>query len=393
MAEKISPGDGTADGGKVYEAAIAAARRVVMFDMEAVAQRNGSVMSSVLFGALASSGTLPFPRAAFEATIRAASIGVEASLRAFAAGFDQAVNPVDFAHEQSKKDEKVFPALAPVGDARFDALVADAQRAFPPSTHGMIASGLRKLVDFQDVAYAREYLQIVGQFLQVDEQPSASAHGHLLTRTAAKYVAVAMGYDDVIRVADLKTRSNRFQRIRKEMGAKAEQPVYTTEFMHPRMEEVMGMLPGWLGRWFERHPRLVARLDKVVNRGRRVQTGTLRWFVPLYVIGGLKRFRRVMLRHQREVSLRDAWVEASLRAARQNYDLGVALLECRRLVKGYSDTHSRGMSKFDSVMRVAVKLVDRPDGGEWARRLVKSALADEDGETLAGSLATVESFL
>ena len=41
-----------------------------MFDMEALALASGSVISASLFGALAGSGALPFPRAAFEAAIR-----------------------------------------------------------------------------------------------------------------------------------------------------------------------------------------------------------------------------------------------------------------------------------------------------------------------------------
>ena len=71
------------------------------------------------------------------------------------------------------------------------------------------------------------------------ERPRAFA----FTLQAAKYVAVAMAYDDVIRVADLKVRESRFERVRKEVGAKDDQVVYMTEYMHPRMEEVRGTLP------------------------------------------------------------------------------------------------------------------------------------------------------
>ena len=34
-----------------------------------------------------------------------------------------------------------------------------------------------------------------------------AAHGWVLSREAAKYIANAMAYDDIIRVADLKTRA------------------------------------------------------------------------------------------------------------------------------------------------------------------------------------------
>ena len=66
------------------------------------------------------------------------------------------------------------------------------------------------------------------------------------TAAAAKHLANAMAYDDVIGVADLKIRSARFARIAAEMKA-GEDPLYLTEFMHPRAEEMVSLLPGGMG--------------------------------------------------------------------------------------------------------------------------------------------------
>ena len=55
--------------------------------MARLAEATGSVISAVLFGALAGAGALPFARKAFEAAIRRGGVGVEASLAAFDAGF------------------------------------------------------------------------------------------------------------------------------------------------------------------------------------------------------------------------------------------------------------------------------------------------------------------
>ena len=103
-----------------------------------------------------------------------------------------------------------------------------------------------------------------------------------------------------IRVADLKTRGSRFERVRREVAAAPDQLVYTTEYMHPRMDEVAGSLPAWLGRLHRNPPALFGALDRVVNRGRRVRTGTIGWFLVLYTLAGLKRFRRGTLRHADE---------------------------------------------------------------------------------------------
>ena len=90
VSEKMVPGDGIADSEEVIAAAEIAAQRFIAFDMEKMAVDAGSMISASLFGALAGSGALPFERESFEAAIKASGRGVEASLRAFAAGFEGA---------------------------------------------------------------------------------------------------------------------------------------------------------------------------------------------------------------------------------------------------------------------------------------------------------------
>ena len=90
MTEKIALADGRADAAALFAACLDAARHLVAFDMAAIAEATGSVVSAVLFGALAGSGALPFPRPAFEAAIRRGQVGVDKSLMAFGAGFEAA---------------------------------------------------------------------------------------------------------------------------------------------------------------------------------------------------------------------------------------------------------------------------------------------------------------
>ncbi|MEJ2431657.1 MAG: indolepyruvate oxidoreductase subunit beta family protein, partial [Pseudolabrys sp.] len=311
VVEKQTPGDGIGDAEAIYAAAAAAAKRFVAFDMAALAEQAGSVISAALFGALAAANVLPFPRIAFERTIRFAGVGVEPSLRAFALGYDQAA--ADLASGKAPAPpkpgaEKRAPELAPVGHKAYDALVARARAEFPAATHDMIGAGLQRVVDFQDVAYGSEYLDLLADLLAADKAAGGDAKDFALTREAAKYLAVAMAYDDVYRVAELKTRGSRFERVRDEVRATPDQLVYMTEVMHPRMDEVCGSLPAGLGRFIEKRPALFKRLDGFVNRGRRVRTGTIRWFLLLYVLGGMRRFRRGTLRHAVEAAHRDAWL-------------------------------------------------------------------------------------
>ncbi|MGB3177724.1 MAG: hypothetical protein WBA90_07580, partial [Albidovulum sp.] len=75
-----------------------------------------------------------------------------------------------------------------------------------------------------------------------------------------------------------------------------------------------------------------------------------------------------------------------------NYDLAVSILNVRRLIKGYSDTHARGHSKFDKVMQTIRSISQRDDAAMWADRLLRSALKDGDGDDLDGTIKTIQSF-
>lgn len=392
VGEKAALGNGIADPNKVIDAGREAAKRLMCFDLQAMAERAGSVISASLFGAIAGSGALPFARAAFEQTIRHGGKGAEASLVAFAIGFDAAANaPEAPAPIDTARPAPDVPARATSPEA--EALLQRVKSDFPAVAQGMLVAGLRRLLDYQDLDYAREYLDTCGEFQALDATHGGEAHGWALTRAIAHRLAVAMSYDDVIRVADLKTRGSRFERVRTEVGAKADQLVYTTEYMHPRLEEICGTLPPRLGQWLLQSEGIGGFIKRHFEKGRRVQTGTLRWFVALYLVAGMRRFRRKLLRHQIETGQMREWLARSTRlAAAGDYELAVEVLHCRRIVKGYSGTHDRGDQRFASLMAAADRLAGRNDGASLLRSLLTAAMADEEGRQLQARLESLRAI-
>ncbi|MAU96122.1 MAG: indolepyruvate oxidoreductase subunit B [Fulvimarina sp.] len=417
VSEKIAPGDGRASSHEVEIAAQKAAKTFIGFDMEKMAVEAGSVISSSLFGALAGAGVLPFPRESFEATIRESGRGVEASLRAFALACDEAARrqggdkmgapqpprvehasaaPLPLGGQPESEDSRTDGPAAtragePVGDERLLAQWRELDRriaALPEVVREMAEPGLRKVVDYQDPAYGAEYLDRLDEALTKDD----AAHGFVLSHTAAKYLANAFCYDDVIRVADLKTRSSRSARLRREIGVRDDDVLKVTEYFHPRIEEICGAMPARLGRWIEARPGLATWLDKRVNKGRHIRTDGVFGFGMLWVIGGMRRWRRSLLRHAVEAEHIDRWYRLALGTVARDYDLAVEILKCRRLIKGYSDTHARGLSKFDRVLSALPLLEAQDDAAGWLRRLREAALKDEQGTMLDGALQTVASF-
>jgi indolepyruvate ferredoxin oxidoreductase beta subunit len=387
VSEKTIPGDGIADASEVLAAAEIASQRLILADMDKLAVAQGSVISASLFGALAGSDALPFPRNAFEDAIRAGGKGVDASLRAFDAGYRAAQEGEG---NVSSAPTPAVPQFTGPKDQMqaWEGLVAQTQ-SLPDPVRDMAQAGLRKVVDFQDIAYGRVYLDHLNGAIAKD----GAGHDWQLSVTAAKYIANAMAYDDIIKVADLKTRAPRLARIRQEMGAEDSQLMQLTEFFHPRAEEIASLMPAGMGAKWESSPKRMALLGRIFGKGRRLRTDTLRAYLMLHVLGGLKGYRLRTLRHAVEVAHLKAWMIRCLDMRDHDYGLAVELFKNRRLIKGYSDTHARGLSKFDKVMGATDLLKGREDAAEWMARLREAALQDPEGTALDGALETVRSFV
>lgn len=375
IAEKIAMGDGRADGNSLLAHAQGAARRFVRFDMAQAAEDSGSVISAVLFGALAGTGVLPFSRAQFEATIERGGVGVKSSLKAFAAGFACANAPAAPEQPQAAAPR---PAGTP-RDPQVRALLARIGTDFPVAAQPVLVEGARRLVDYQDPAYAQLYLD---RLARIQQLPGGELQ--LLIETA-RHLALWMSYEDTVRVAELKTRSGRFERVRGEVRVQPDQLVAINEFMHPRLQEICDTLPAGLGRWLARSglPRRV--VEHFTKKGRVVTTSALGGFLLLYTLAGLKRWRRSSLRYQAENGRIEDWLERVAAAAAVNPQLATEVAQCQRLVKGYGDTHERGLRNYETLMD-AVRRAGARLAPATLRELRDAALADEAGKQLQGAL-------
>lgn len=365
MTEKMVIGDGRVDSVKLIEAGHAAAKRFVHADFAAIAEGHRSVISSALFGALAGAGALPFSRDQFEQAIRRGGVGVETSLAAFAAGIAAGGQPPSEPAAASR-----MPAVAE------GPLTQRVRQQFPEVLHDTLLAGIRRLVDYQDAVYAGEYLDRMLPILALDRM---RGDGSLrLANETARYLALWMSYEDTIRVADLKTRRSRFDRVGSEARATPGQVLAINEFMHPRVQEIADTLPATLGRWLLASTSIRAFVERRAARGRTVRTTSIRGFLLLYLLAGLRRWRRGTLRFATEHARIEAWLDHVRATASRDYALAAEAAECPRLVKGYGDTRERGTRNFDALMRSLPALSATPGAAARLKELREGALADED---------------
>jgi indolepyruvate ferredoxin oxidoreductase, beta subunit len=384
IGEKSALGQGEADRGQLLELVRAQGKRSIVFDMEEMAERHRSVISAVLLGAISGAGALPFARETFENAIRKSRLAVTTNLAAFADAFARAEAG------GTREFARPAPGLPPAvpENARTPQLqpLLDRVRALPQAVQPVVLEGARRTLDYQDPEYAALYLTRLGRIAALDAK--APGEGQRLTEATARALALWMTFEDTIRVAELKTRPARFERVRGEIRAEDGQLFGITEFMKPRVEEIAGTLPAGFGAWVLRSPRLVRWLGRWTG-GKQIRTRTAGGFLLLYAVAGLKRWRRRTLRYREEHARIEAWLARIERQAASDYPLAVELARAQRLIKGYGETHERGWRNFCALVGELERLAARADGAAVLARLQEAALADEEGQTLAREIAAL----
>ena len=363
ISEKTARGNGIANSDTVISAAQQRARRFIRFNMAEASHQAGCAISAVMFGALAGSGALPFPRAAYIEAIRSEGKASAANLAGFEAGFRESQDPGG-AHASAPQ-----APITPTTEAG-RALATRILTELPSSTFRMAVEGVRRLLDYQDYAYASLYLDRLVELHGVDSERG----GWRLTREAARYLALWMAYDDTIRVADLKIRDTRVKRVRSEVGARNGQLVNVTEFMHPRFREFCDTLPRRIGRRLLHSTWANRLLGRFFAKGRFIETTSLVGFTVLALLASLRRWRRSTLRYAEEQARILAWLKLIQTAARDNPDAAVEIIQCQRLIKGYGDTYAHGLAAFDRIIAAYVGMKDEPDVAPKIRGLREAAL-------------------
>ena len=383
MDEKIAMGDGRHDGAHLAQAIAQRSRQNILLDMHALAGRAGAMVNAVMLGALAGCGRLPIPVATFEAAIRRDGKAVDGNLRGFRAGLAATRDPAACPPAETSR-----PAATPAASlAEFAREIA----ALPAAARDLVMQGTQRLVRYQDVVYARLYLDRLVPIGAAEAR--ARAGGRLLAETA-RHLALRMSYEDVVKVAQAKIEPARFARIAAEIGARPGEPVMVVDFLKPGIEEFCSILPVGLARPIL---ALAARrnwLDRF-HWGMQIKSTAVSGFLRFWLIARLRGLRPRSYRYAQEQHAIEAWLGLVAQAAARSAELALEIVECASLIKGYGDTNRRGSANYARIERaVMVPALAAHLAPARAIDAIASAraaaLADPDGESLARCLAEIE---
>jgi indolepyruvate ferredoxin oxidoreductase beta subunit len=379
IGERMAMGDGSFDVGRLLRAVKERSKAQILFDMDQAAEESGGVINAVLLGALAGSGRLPVPDAAFEAAIRHAGKSVDTNLAAFAFGRGHARGELEQAVREHRKRQAAGRGV--------EDLIERARRAYAPTSLDMVEEGVRRLAAYQDRTYAALYLDRLDSV-----QTLGSAE---LLRETARHLAVRMSFEDVIRVAQAKTSAERLIRVRGEVRAKDHEPLEITEHFKPGIEEISALLPPLLARRVLAWAGRTGRLGKVYF-SMHVRTTTIWGFARLRFLASLRWWRPRTFRFVEEQAEIDRWLGSIRAAAPLSADLAREIAESARLIKGYGDTYRRGLLNYRRIADevIAPALAGGMTSSAAADAVANArvaALADPDGESLSKTLASIAS--
>lgn len=269
--------------------------------------------------------------------------------------------------------------------------LSSALAAMPGPVAEIVALGHARTCDYQDRAYGRQYLQRVQRVLDAERVAYAGGSRHFdVSREVARWLALWMCYDDIVRVADLKSRRSRAERVRREVRAGPHDVLRVQDYFKPGMAEIAALLPGWLA-------------DRAIDWGRkrsaergepwalplRLASHTVSGILLLRLLASLRWLRRLGRRHAQEQALIDEWLDTVIDGLRMDWQLGLDVAACGRLIKGYGSTNERGKDHLLHLLRHVARGSALPVGERAAavRKGREAALADDAGRALDQVLA------
>lgn len=371
-AEKIEMGDGRYGDANIRAAAEKLAKRALILDLGEIATRHGTFVSATMFGALAGAGVLPWTTDQSRAVL-----GEGRSAQASLAGFDAALAAV-------KAGEDAAPGAPAAAADRARSLPgqADLPGDLPEEVRTVIVHGIARCADYQDAAYGRDYRDRALRLAATDLSDHRRVHA---VTEACRRLALWMTYEDIARVADLKTRPERFARIRAEAQMAPGQLLTVTEYLKPRAEEIADILPRAWGQ------RVMARVEAgrgfpLLGRGLRLRSNGVVGFRLLRLMAAFRRIRRRSYRFVAEQAAIEEWLSLTVDALATAPDFAAALAELPRVLKGYSDTLVRGRAAYEAIMEAVVRPAVASGGeGDAAARL-RAAIAAALGDDTHGRL-------
>jgi indolepyruvate ferredoxin oxidoreductase beta subunit len=137
---------------------------------------------------------------------------------------------------------------------------------------------------------------------------------------------------------------------------------------------------GWLGR---------------VYFGMEINSTSIGGYLRFWLLAKLRALRPLGYRYKQEQQQIEDWLRLIREAAKHSAELAMEVTECARLIKGYGDTHARGLANYRTIETRIIRpaLAGRIPMSRAADAVASArtaALRDPEGESLSKCLAEID---
>jgi indolepyruvate ferredoxin oxidoreductase, beta subunit len=415
--ERMQLADGRIDSAQLLGVVQTHSRAHNVFDMGQLAREAGTIVSAVMLGAVGGSGLFPFKRSDYEAVVSEGGGTSAASLRGFAKAFELVSTTNGHADASGPSHNVVqnglqnslqtaHPSAVSAASAAQIAIVTQALQntelltpmskglkpdlasIFPPLVHEILALSHARMLEYQGAAYAQLYIDRLKQVLQAEQAADPqNTKQFATTKDTARWLALWMAFDDIVRVADLKSRASRWQRVVGEVKAKDDDLLKVYDHFKPGVPEFAALLPAPLAHKLTAWDR------------RRILKGKTPWALPLKVgthsiigmlslrtLASLKWLRVRGSRYATEQSMIEQWLQGVVQGTQRHWQLGHEIALCGRLIKGYGSTNERGKDNLLHVLNHLAQGADAQQAANAVKAARTAALADDAGKALDATL-------
>jgi len=354
--EKMPIGSGIYSDENLRKIATGFSSKVIELNALELSKTNGMdelAVNAILLGALSASGAIPIDKKSFASSIEKVGVAVKSNLKAFEVGWDHARSSSDSNIQPSVKWDSFIKERADKLEDKekeeYMGRISHIESEYPANLREILAESVYRLIDYQDVDYADKYLNEVNIINEIDNNTKGS--NYKLTELYAKNLALLMSYEDGIRVAELKIKSDRFKRIREEMRLRDDQVFHVIDYLKPEAEEIYGLLPNILvvpilsftqTRLFKK----IWRRKKPLTMGQMPVTNSFSGYFRLWFLAKMKFLRPHSFRYKKEYNLIKRYRVSINKYASYDYKLACLVAKSAQMVKGYGKVRRRTMDAF-----------------------------------------------
>lgn len=357
---------------KIIEKAVRclAPDRHYVFDAQKHAVEAGlSPLSSnaVLLGAAVASPAFSLSPATFIEAIKEAENNVDENIRAFELGYrgvrdgtlprfelaGQTTNSGDLDDQIQRNAEKLTNSRERAAYAR---LVSVNDNLLDGDAESILPEAVYRLIDYQDESYAEDFITRVRTFREAigDYPDTVGAY--------ARHLALWMAYEDIARVAQLKSHPSRFATIRSDFGV-GSGPYVVTDYLVPDMDQILGSLPKNVSRIIHRLGiRLIPKFEQL-KFPLRIRSNRFFGYWSMRALASQRKLRRLSHRHYEELEMIQRWEQAVLKWAKVSSPLGHLAADAARVVRGYGRTRRDALDDLWSFLQEGMERLQAIDSG------------------------------